>query len=91
MNNLAKKEARNFQFDFLKSNHGLFGHFTRLVEMYSRILNPQKEMSKDLERFVESKFNALEDIYGRVAYQRHQEETARKEKEKVEEEKGKVY
>jgi splicing factor 3A subunit 1 len=89
MNNLAKKEARNFQFDFLKSNHALFGYFTRLVEMYSKLLNPKKDMLRDLERFMESKFNALEDIYGRVAYQRHQEETSRKEKERVEEERGK--
>lgn len=91
MNSLAKKEVRNFQFDFLKSNHALFGHFTRLVEMYAKILNPKKEILIELERFVDSKFNALEDIYGRVAYQRHQEETVRKEQERVEEEKGKFY
>jgi splicing factor 3A subunit 1 len=89
MNTLSKKEARNFQFDFLKSNHALFGHFTRLVEMYAKVLNPKKDVIKDLERFMESKYNALEDIYSQVAYQRHKEETARMEKEKVEVEKGK--
>ena len=57
MNNLAKREGRNFQFDFLKSNHQLFGYFTRLVEMYSKILNPKKDILKELEILVKSKFN----------------------------------
>jgi splicing factor 3A subunit 1 len=39
---LSSKEGRNYQFDFLRPNHSLFGYFNRLVDQYSRIINPSK-------------------------------------------------
>ncbi|KIY51090.1 hypothetical protein FISHEDRAFT_64604 [Fistulina hepatica ATCC 64428] len=47
---LTKQEQRkgNFQFDFLRQNHSLFGYFNRLVEQYAKILRPNKDMLEQL-------------------------------------------
>ena len=41
---LSAKEGRNYQFDFLRPTHSLFGYFNHLVEQYSKIILPSKEM-----------------------------------------------
>jgi splicing factor 3A subunit 1 len=40
---LSQREGRNYQFDFLRPNHSLFGYFNRLVEQYMKVLYPSKE------------------------------------------------
>ena len=40
LNGLLQREQRNYQFDFLRPTHRLFGYFTKLVEQYTRVLNP---------------------------------------------------
>ena len=40
---LSAREGRNYQFDFLRPNHSLFGYFNRLVDQYSKIINPSKD------------------------------------------------
>jgi splicing factor 3A subunit 1 len=47
---LAQREASNYQFDFLKPSHSLFGYFNRLVEQYTRVLIPQKPHLANLRR-----------------------------------------
>ncbi|CAN0488541.1 unnamed protein product [Ectocarpus sp. 12 AP-2014] len=37
---LAKREARNEQFQFLKHTHALFSYFTSLVDAYTKVLQP---------------------------------------------------
>ncbi|TFK90936.1 hypothetical protein K466DRAFT_660419 [Polyporus arcularius HHB13444] len=52
---LSNREGRNYQFDFLRPTHSLFGYFNRLVEQYSKVLLPSKEMLAQLkERTPES-------------------------------------
>ncbi|OJT08855.1 Splicing factor 3A subunit 1 [Trametes pubescens] len=46
---LSTREGRNYQFDFLRPTHSLFGYFNRLVEQYSRVLLPSKEMLAQLK------------------------------------------
>ncbi|CCM02886.1 uncharacterized protein FIBRA_05000 [Fibroporia radiculosa] len=46
---LSAREGRNYQFDFLRPTHSLFGYFNRLVEQYSRVLLPSKEMLAQLK------------------------------------------
>ncbi|KAF8448033.1 Pre-mRNA splicing factor PRP21 like protein-domain-containing protein [Boletus edulis BED1] len=41
---LSQREGRNYQFDFLRPNHSLFGYFNRLVEQYMKVLYPDKEI-----------------------------------------------
>lgn len=45
---LSAKEGMNYQFDFLRPNHSLFGYFNRLVDQYSKIISPSKEVLKSL-------------------------------------------
>ncbi|KAH8983550.1 Pre-mRNA splicing factor PRP21 like protein-domain-containing protein [Lactarius hatsudake] len=40
---LSVKEGRNYQFDFLKPTHSLFGYFNRLIEQYTKVLMPTPE------------------------------------------------
>ncbi|KAI0319830.1 Pre-mRNA splicing factor PRP21 like protein-domain-containing protein [Amylostereum chailletii] len=46
---LAQKEARNYQFDFLKPTHSLFGYFNQLVEQYSKVLVPTAKTLEQLK------------------------------------------
>ncbi|KZT11481.1 uncharacterized protein LAESUDRAFT_809403 [Laetiporus sulphureus 93-53] len=46
---LSQREGRNYQFDFLRPDHSLFGYFNRLVEQYSKVLLPSKEMLAQLK------------------------------------------
>lgn len=39
---LSVKEGRNYQFDFLRPTHSLFGYFNRLVEQYARVISPSR-------------------------------------------------
>ena len=45
---LSAKEGRNYQFDFLRPNHSLFGYFNRLVDQYSKIINPSDDVLESL-------------------------------------------
>ncbi|TFK55258.1 hypothetical protein OE88DRAFT_1622827 [Heliocybe sulcata] len=45
---LSAREGRNYQFDFLRPTHSLFGYFNRLVEQYMRVLYPAKETLETL-------------------------------------------
>ncbi|KAI4524143.1 hypothetical protein K525DRAFT_253972 [Schizophyllum commune Loenen D] len=46
---LSAREARNFQFEFLRPTHSLFGYFNRLVDQYTKVLHPNKDMLEQLE------------------------------------------
>ncbi|KDE04288.1 hypothetical protein MVLG_05246 [Microbotryum lychnidis-dioicae p1A1 Lamole] len=47
---LASRESRNYQFDFLRPTHSLFGCFNRFVEQYTKILMPSDEIRNGLRR-----------------------------------------
>lgn len=46
---LSAREGRNYQFDFLRPTHSLFGYFNRLVEQYAKVIQPSKEMLEQLK------------------------------------------
>ena len=46
---LSAREGRNYQFDFLSPTHSLFGYFNRLVEQYTKVFHPNKEMLEQLK------------------------------------------
>ena len=80
---LSTKEGRNYQFDFLRPTHSLFGYFNRLVDQYSKVLHPAKETLQQLkERTQEgAKWKELE-----VARKRARWEQVKREREKKREE-----
>ncbi|EAU88157.1 pre-mRNA splicing factor [Coprinopsis cinerea okayama7 len=46
---LSEKEGRNYQFDFLRPTHSLFGYFNQLVDQYNKVLHPDKERLDQLK------------------------------------------
>lgn len=65
-----KKEERNHQFDFLRPQHSLFQYFTRLLEQYTKVLLPPKELVSKLNNEVRS--GILEQARSRAAWHSHQ-------------------
>ncbi|KAI8088908.1 Pre-mRNA splicing factor PRP21 like protein-domain-containing protein [Halteromyces radiatus] len=47
---LAQRESRNFQFDFLRPTHSLFPYFTELIKQYSKVLVPPEDIKKKLSK-----------------------------------------
>ncbi|XP_039960903.1 splicing factor 3A subunit 1 isoform X2 [Bactrocera tryoni] len=90
LTNLMNREQRNFQFDFLRPQHSLFQYFTKLLEQYTKILIPPKDLLNKLR--IEgsegrSSMNlVLEQVKYRANWQKHQEAQRRREEEKVEKE-----
>ncbi|KAH0606311.1 uncharacterized protein H6S33_003972 [Morchella sextelata] len=80
---LSQREARNFQFDFLRPNHSFYQYFSRLVDQYTELLTPSGGVSvEELEKNVKDKFHILDRARGRAEWTKFQE----KEREKKEEE-----
>lgn len=84
------REQRNFQFDFLRPQHSLFQYFTKLLEQYTKVLIPPKDLLAKLRAESApgraSMVQVLEQVKYRANWQRHQEAQRRREEEKVERE-----
>ena len=85
LTNLMNREQRNYQFDFLRPQHSLFQYFTKLLEQYTKVLIPPKDLMKKLNEEKNEK-NVLEQVKYRVAWIKHQEEKRKKEEEATERE-----
>ncbi|EPS36799.1 hypothetical protein H072_9665 [Dactylellina haptotyla CBS 200.50] len=87
MTTLSQREARNYQFDFLRPNHSFYQYFTRLVDQYTLILSPtdKDERMEQLQNNFQDKFHLIDDAKARSEWVKHQEE----EKKKMEEEEDK--
>jgi splicing factor 3A subunit 1 len=87
---LSAKEGRNYQFDFLRPTHSLFGYFNRLVEQYSKVLYPNKDMLQQLKE--KSEPGARWKLLGRARkcakWQRNKREKDQKRKDDQEAERG---
>ncbi|XP_011198621.1 splicing factor 3A subunit 1 isoform X2 [Bactrocera dorsalis] len=90
LTNLMNREQRNFQFDFLRPQHSLFQYFTKLLEQYTKILIPPKDLLNKLRIESSEGRNSmnlvLEQVKYRANWQKHQEAQRRREEEKVEKE-----
>ncbi|XP_017764113.1 PREDICTED: splicing factor 3A subunit 1 [Eufriesea mexicana] len=86
LTNLMNREQRNFQFDFLRPQHSLFQYFTKLLEQYTKVLIPPKDL---LPRLRDEAFNMdkiLEQVKYRAEWLKYQEAQRRKEEEELERE-----
>lgn len=92
LTNLMNREQRNYQFDFLRPQHSLFQYFTKLLEQYTKILIPPKDLMARLKvESTQGKASSnlvLEQVKYRSNWQKHQEAQRRREEEKVERERG---
>lgn len=95
LTNLMNREQRNYQFDFLRPQHSLFQYFTKLLEQYTKILIPPKDLMARLKvESTQGKASSnlvLEQVKYRSNWQKHQEAQRRREEEKVERERGKFF
>ncbi|XP_060586452.1 splicing factor 3A subunit 1-like [Ruditapes philippinarum] len=86
LTNLMNREQRNYQFDFLRPQHSLFNYFTKLVEQYTKVLIPPKDLLVKLNKESEVYQNVLDQVKYRVDWARYQEMQRRKEEEAAERE-----
>ncbi|KAG2184239.1 hypothetical protein INT44_009254 [Umbelopsis vinacea] len=68
MSQLAQRESRNYQFDFLRPSHSLFNYFTSLVTQYTQLLVPPKDIKERLKKNVDSKYDVLDRVKARVEW-----------------------
>ena len=87
---LSQKEGRNYQFDFLRPNHSLFGYFNRLVDQYSKVLLPNKEMLDQLKQRTEpgNRWKDLELGRKRAKWEQNKREQDKKREDDKEAEKS---
>ena len=88
---LSAREGRNYQFDFLRPTHSLFGYFNRLVEQYSKVLYPNKDMLEQLKDKSQegSRWKMLEQARRHAKWQRSKREKDQKRKDDQEAERSK--
>lgn len=86
LTNLMNREQRNFQFDFLRPQHSLFQYFTRLLEQYTKVLIPPKDLQNKLNFEADNRAHVLEQVSYRVAWLEHQEAARKKQEEALEKE-----
>ncbi|KAK6059357.1 surp module [Cooperia oncophora] len=83
---LMTREARNFQFDFLKPQHSNFAYFTKLVEQYTKVIIPPNTILEDLRAEKENTKKLMEDVNYRVSWEKHQKNLRDKEEKEAEKE-----
>lgn len=86
LTNLMNREQRNYQFDFLRPQHSLFNYFMKLLEQYTKILVPGKDLMPRLKRESEDPKVILDQVRYRVEWTKLQEAQKRREEEEAERE-----
>ena len=88
MTSLSQREARNFQFDFLRPQHSLYNFFQRLVDQYSLLLQTGPEGQKAeqarisvLQANIQDRFRVLALAKKRSEYVKFQESQKQKKEE----------
>ena len=87
LSSLSIREGRNYQFDFLRPTHSLYGYYNRMVESYQKIMQPPPGMIESLVKETSDpnlKWNLLEDAKKRTEWERgrrKREDIENKEKE----------
>lgn len=83
---LMNREQRNYQFDFLRPQHSLFQYFTKLLEQYTKVLLPPKDLQQKLDSEAGNKTKILEQVNWRVAWLQQEEAARRRQEEALERE-----
>lgn len=86
LTNLMNREQRNYQFDFLRPQHSLFNYFMKLLEQYTKILVPNKNLMAKLKKESEEPKAILDQVRYRVEWTKLQEAQRRREEEEAERE-----
>eukprot|EP00906_Rhabdomonas_costata_P005560 RCo008315 len=73
LSNVTAREQKNPQFDFLKGTHRHFQFFRSLVDAYTKILLPSKDMLEVLRQEMENKLTILDRCMSASEWQKVQE------------------
>ncbi|KAI8057237.1 Pre-mRNA splicing factor PRP21 like protein-domain-containing protein [Syncephalis plumigaleata] len=68
VNSLAQREQRNYQFDFLRPSHSLFTYFNQLVDQYSKVLMPSRDLQKQVDISANNREELTNQVMKRVGY-----------------------
>jgi splicing factor 3A subunit 1 len=86
---LAQRESRNYQFDFLRHSHSLFPYFTELIKQYTKVFVPPKDLKEKLKQNVDDKYHILDRVKERVEWVAYQEAEKKKKNDEDEKERRK--
>lgn len=89
LSSLSVREGRNYQFDFLRPTHSLFGYYNRMVESYQKIMDPPEGVIGNLVKETsdpQSKWKTLDEARNRAEWERgKRKREGEKQKERDEE------
>lgn len=80
------REQKNFQFDFLRPQHSLFQYFTKLLEQYTKVLIPSKDLVPKLQHESCNMDKILDQVKYRSEWIKYQESQKRRDEEELERE-----
>jgi splicing factor 3A subunit 1 len=83
---LSVREGRNFQFDFLRPSHSLYGYFNRMVEQYTKVMHPSSQQIARLENGQTNKWAIMEESQARGEWEKVRRDKEQKKKEDAEKE-----
>ncbi|EGF77967.1 hypothetical protein BATDEDRAFT_35836 [Batrachochytrium dendrobatidis JAM81] len=83
---LLQRESKNFQFDFMRPSHSLYGYYNRLVEQYAKVISPSESLIETLRTQVRHKLQILDRVSMRVEHQAYLAEESRKAQQEADEE-----
>jgi splicing factor 3A subunit 1 len=94
MTTLSQKEARNFQFDFLRPQHSLYSYFSRLVDQYTDLIQAatveggklQEARKREVRTSATDKFYILGKAKSRAEWVKWQQQQRQKRQEEEEKE-----
>ncbi|WWD02712.1 hypothetical protein V865_000753 [Kwoniella europaea PYCC6329] len=73
LSSLSVKEGRNYQFDFLRPTHSLYGYYNRMVESYQKVMQPPPGLIENLVKEAndpEIKWKTLEEARNRAEWEK---------------------
>lgn len=85
---LAQRESRNYQFDFLRPSHSLFPFFTELVKQYTKVFLPPRDLQQKLKANINNKYDILDRVKERVEWAAYEEAEKQKKNEEDEKERS---
>ena len=73
LSSLSIQEGRNYQFDFLRPTHSLYGYYNRMVESYMKVMQPPPGLIEKLVKEgtdPETKWKTLEEGRNRAEWEK---------------------
>jgi splicing factor 3A subunit 1 len=83
MSSLMQREARNWQFDFMKPTHPLHPYFSALIDQYNKVIRAGDSLKKTLQEQTDSRFKLFDKVQYTTNFLK-QKQRVQKEQEEAE-------